>query len=202
MATNNATNTSNPVSIAQGGSNAASFTQSNGIVTYNGTRLVNYAGPQIDSSGRMTNTAQPSFSAYLSANVTNVTGDGSLYQIIFDTELFDNASNYNNSTGVFTAPVTGKYFFTCAVQTQNQGTSNLEVLTITCTSGVFNYVINPTGILYVSGNYSSSSFSAFIDLTATDTTYISITLDGAVGKTVGLTGSVAFNTYFSGYLVC
>jgi hypothetical protein len=40
MATNNATNTSNPVTIAQGGTGASSMATADGVVYYNGTDLV------------------------------------------------------------------------------------------------------------------------------------------------------------------
>lgn len=47
------------------------------------------------------------FSAYRSTDVG--TADGGLYTVVYDTELFDISNNYNNATGVFTAPVTGYY---------------------------------------------------------------------------------------------
>ena len=52
------------------------------------------------------------FGAYLSAQVNNVTGDNTAYTVICDTETFDDGGNYNNATGVFTAPEDGKYRFT------------------------------------------------------------------------------------------
>ncbi len=55
-------------------------------------------------------------SEYFSVNLTspqnNVTGDGTQYQIAFDTQLTSTPnSNYNTSTGVYTAPATGIYSF-------------------------------------------------------------------------------------------
>lgn len=80
-----------PVTVGNGGTGATSFTQSNGIVTYNGSTLVNYAGPQIDSSGRATNGSQPAFLAYLAATATNKTGNGASYTLGTDalTEVYD-----------------------------------------------------------------------------------------------------------------
>ena len=51
------------------------------------------------------------FSAYVSSGVNNVTGDDSEYTVIFNAENFDSGSNYDASTGVYTCPVDGKYFF-------------------------------------------------------------------------------------------
>ena len=110
MATINAINSSIPIEITKGVTNATSFSTANGIVKYDGTRLVSSSTATIDASNRITNTAQPAFLAYLSSTLSNVTGDGTwYYPIIFDQEIFDQGSNYNNATGIFTAPVTGKY---------------------------------------------------------------------------------------------
>ena len=49
------------------------------------------------------------FTAYLSSNATAVTGDGTSYDIICDTA--QGSSVYNASTGIWTCPETGLYFF-------------------------------------------------------------------------------------------
>lgn len=59
------------------------------------------------------------FSVYLSANQSNVTGDGTAYTIPFDFALLNVASCYNSGTGNFTAPSTGNYLFTSTVNIIN-----------------------------------------------------------------------------------
>ena len=65
--------------------------------------------------------------AYLSTSPTNISGDGTVYTIIFDTVQYDSGSNYNNSNGQFTAPATGKYFVATNVYFTNLSTSYTEI---------------------------------------------------------------------------
>lgn len=44
----------------------------------------------------------------------NITTTG--VTVPFDTEVFDTTSNFNNSTGTFTAPIAGFYLFCCSVE--------------------------------------------------------------------------------------
>ena len=64
---------------------------------------------QLDT-GEMTRPLQPAFLARNTVTDTNVTGTGTVYTVICDTEIFDQGSDYNNATGTFTAPVTGRYY--------------------------------------------------------------------------------------------
>lgn len=73
--------------------------------------------------------SQCSFSAYLTSTQASVTGDGTAYSIISDTELFDIGSNYNHATGIFVAPVTAHYSFSaqCAYLADASNTGATEV---------------------------------------------------------------------------
>ena len=72
---------------------------------------------KIDSTGAVTKPLQPAFAAYGGeennlAATTWITG-------VFGVEAFDVNADYNNSTYVFTAPVTGKYLFTVMWTVEN-----------------------------------------------------------------------------------
>ena len=64
---------------------------------------------EFKSGGEITMPLQPAFSAYNSATRSNVTGDGTNYTVVYDTEIYDRGGDFNNSTYTFTAPVTGIY---------------------------------------------------------------------------------------------
>jgi len=132
--------------IANGGTNAASFTASNGIVTYNGSALVNYASPTIDSSGRYFNTTQPGTTAY-GASGSNLTGDGTTLTIINGSEVFDNNSNYSTSTGVFTCTVAGQYLVSITVTLDGVGAGHTEGnIYVVCADKQFQNKFNPANL--------------------------------------------------------
>lgn len=70
------------------------------------------------SNGEMTLPKQSSCLAYLSSPVLNVTGDNTAYWIVCDTEVWDLNSDYDHTTGIFTAPLKGGYFVYCNVYAQ------------------------------------------------------------------------------------
>ena len=77
-----------------------------GAATLSGNTAIN---------GVLSLAGQPNFLATHDSTVTNVTGDGTEYTVLYGTEVFDIAANYNPSTGIFTAPVTGKYHFAAMI---------------------------------------------------------------------------------------
>ena len=147
--------------------------------------------------GPVINTHQPGFSAYLSVSVPNVTGDATFYDIICDTVLFDQTSNYNNTTGIFTAPNTGKYLFVVGAFLDNMTTqSSMEVKLVT-TQNSFS-----TKNGFQIGNGGEGIYgSFFVPMTAGDTAFIR-TESAAGAKTNNLVGGNApIFTFFQGALL-
>lgn len=196
MATNNSWNSLNPVEIAKGGTNATTMATTSGIVKYDGTRLVTSSAATIDSSNRLQNTAQPCFRATFAAGASNVTGDGTSYQVAWSATSFDQGSNFTTgASAVFTAPVAGKYLFTAHVSFTGVVVANtLDILLIA--SGTTFDVSRATGL---SGTQILSG-SIIVSMAANDTAQVNIVASGGT-KVVGVQAS-ASNSGFYGYLVC
>lgn len=139
------------------------------------------------------------FSAYVSANQTNVTGAGTAYTVIANTELYDLGSNYNNATGVFTAPTTGKYLFTAGISMTGLTllTSNINITMVQAGSVARTYqVFNVSGISLAETGW-GTNHSIIVRLVAGDTFKMVVTGSGQLtnGLTVAGNATNAL-TYF------
>lgn len=171
--------------IANGGTNASSMTTSNGIIKYDGTRLVTSTAT-IDASNRYTNSSQPGCSVYLDSGVSNVTGDSTNYTILFANVQYDTTSSYNSGTGIYTVPVTGRYFITCGVTIYGVTSSHtIGVLKLnTPTKQLVNY-FDPAAIQPSSSNGVCVTAASTWQLNANDTVSIIIQVQNGT-KVVGL----------------
>jgi hypothetical protein len=136
-----------------------------------------------------------SFSAYKSATAENVTGDGTAYAVVFDTEVFDVGSAYNNGTGTFTAPQAGKYQL-CA-QVFLSGLAGGEAVQVDIVTSNRTY---RAGAVVAAGSF-SLPLSVIADMDAADTASVTVTVSGGTKVVdVAVSGTVMM-TYFSGILL-
>lgn len=161
-----------------------------------GARGVQETTISVTDAGEMTNASQPSFLAEASAQA-NVTGDGTNYTVVFDTEIFDQNADFDG-TSTFTAPVTGKYCFCVEIQLDNVAaghtTCNMDLIT---SNRTWRFVsVNP-GAVQQSGFWAFNG-AMFTEMEAADTAVVQIKISGST-KTVDV---VAGFTKFSGFLVC
>src|SRR5262249_49381991 len=81
---------------------------------------------------------QPAFSAYLSSNQANATGDGSAFVVPLDGEWGDQGNNFAAST--FTAPVNGMYLLAGSVRLSNIAAGH-NAFTVYISTSVRNYLL-------------------------------------------------------------
>lgn len=192
--------------VEQTGANAWSFgldkTDSAAFVLSQGAVLGTNNAIRASTAGEVTKPLQPCFDAYNSATDSDVTGDGTAYTIICDTEVTDQGSDYDNTTGIFTAPVAGNYLFTGTVYLQQIGASHTSMsFQLVITGGTTPYAVNlnPT-VIAVSGEL-AVNISKIVKLTAAGTAKLNITVSGST-KTVDVRGAADGRTSFSGALIC
>ena len=151
-------------------------------------------------------TANPLFSATVTATVKNCTGVSNIYTRYSMlaastpacnwTEITDRATNF--SGGTFTAPVTGNYLFTGYIDLSELTSNNTWMQLILITSNRYYYLLNFNSVNCSILGYAGYSFSVIADMDAADTAYLSIMVyDGTNAKSVDLTTS----THFQGYLL-
>ena len=163
-------------------------------------------GPQISSSGAITNSAQPLFVAYLSSSLTDVTGDGTIYTIAYDSTSVNQGTVFDTGTYTFTAPVTGNYLFTGTAVVENLGATHTQMNYLLYKNASVQYYVvscNPYAMANTDGSNYAFTYSIVIPLTAADTVIVLIYV-ATTSKTVGLGGGAnnpAICT-FSGFLLC
>lgn len=157
----------------------------------------------VTSSGQFNFPLQPAFAAYINASINNVTGNNTMYSIIWNAEDFDIGSNFSTVTGLFTAPISGKYIFTTCVQ--------MEGITAAAADFLLRFNINSATITYEfsedisgwDGTYKTGTISHIINLSAADTVGVDVRGQGEAGDVwdvKGVAGARRF-CFFSGQLI-
>ncbi len=129
----------------------------------------------------------PLFTATTTAG-TDITGDGTPYKLAtFTTDVVNIGSHLNTTTGIFTAPVNGQYFFNVIVALDQLTTSH----TITQITLIFSGGNNRQLWDLDGGNITRSNSDltlpggGLLTMAATDTCYVQVQVSGST-KTVDI----------------
>jgi hypothetical protein len=149
---------------------------------------------RIDTGNRIVNpgNTQAAFYATLSANQTGLSNGST---IPFNQESFDQGSNFNTSTGVFTAPVAGLYQFNVLVTYENNLGSTTGCGLALVANGA-NVLDCPNRIL--TGTVIGTAASVTVRLGASQTANV-LCVNNLSASLLIRSGS---QTVFSGYLIC
>jgi hypothetical protein len=153
----------------------------------------------------VTDNASVAFQAYPTLNHPNAIGGGTVYNFtaIGWTERFDIGNNFNVSNGTFTAPSTGKYLLSAAIQVGGIDTAHTYFQAYIVTSNLtyrFDHADLDSGF----AGTTQSSGTVTVDMDASDTAYLRYTLTGSTTGTANINGGqagVMANTAFSGFLI-
>ena len=153
---------------------------------------------RIDSAGRVTKPTNVSFSLTMASTApSNVTGDGTAYTVVWNTEVYDTGSNC--SSGVFTAPVAGRYLLSANCQVYGWSGSNPDDFSITIATSNRNYNGYTLGDVSASATNAGHCISVVADMDASDTAHV-ILYSGGGSKTLSMNYTAVAN-WFQGYLL-
>lgn len=150
----------------------------------------------ISPAGEITKPLQPAFLATASAQA-NVTGDATIYNVIFDTEIFDQNSDFDG-TSTFTAPVTGRYLFSTTIGLTGVAAASIGNFSIVTSNRTQVMSGEAMGIVKTAANGFRMTGTMLIDMDAADICFIAVQVSGGA-KTVGIEVT---NSTFSGFLAC
>ena len=152
-----------------------------------------------DANGHITKPLQSAFLARKSSDTQNLNYD-TYHTVIFDTETFDQNGDYNNSTGIFTAPVTGRYQLNVLVYLQEiPSNAGYVYAQLACSNNAAFHIMD-TAPLDDATPYKTLPLSILMDMDANDTAKVFVYIQGG-STTIDIDGGTENNTSFSGFLV-
>lgn len=158
----------------------------------------------MNPGGERLMTSQPAFSARNTTLDSNVTGNGTVYTMTFDTEFFDQNADYDGIS-TFTAPVDGRYDLAFAILVRDIDTgvfTSMRLQIVTSNRTYQPKIFDPETFVRVGGDNFMQTAAVFADMDSGDTATCTVTVTGG-GLTVDVgSGTGDVQTNFKGFLAC
>ena len=157
----------------------------------------------LDVTGIVTKPLQPSFNAWLTSSTYLVLA-ATAYTMKPWTERFDIGSNFNATTGIFTAPIAGCYQFSANVEFRTLLTTATYYWGRINISGGSNGALKliDTRQFTTTVNYRSCTLSILAYMNVGATALVDVYQAAGTGNTTYITGTNPTYTSFTGFLAC
>ena len=149
----------------------------------------------IHHDGYVTKPLQPAFSATPSGTQNNIAVDTAT-TVNYSTEVFDQNDDYNESTFIFTAPVTGKYQLNVDLLLQTlDSAANYYQTQLTTSNRTYYHTVDAD--FGQDNQYFNINVNVLADMDASDTAKVVVYQSGGTAQT-----DVSSVSTFTGFLVC
>ena len=138
--------------------------------------------------GIETSPTQPCVLAITTSEISNVTGDGADYAMVFDGEVFDQNGDFASNT--FTAPVGGKYLISVGIMLKGLTAVSHGYIIVKMLAS--NRTVRAHHESYMAANIRDRHWInavRIVDMDATDTVTIQLTIDGEASDVIDIQGS-------------
>lgn len=160
--------------------------------------VANHDSIVVSAAGEAINAEQPCFLVHPTSGQDNISV-GSDVTVVFGTEIFDQNSDF--ATNTFTAPVTGRYHFSCflLLGTVDSVTTSFFGQFVASNRDVRGFFLAPDKQLSADTTV-GVAFSAYIDMDALDTCHVIVNQADGTQQT-DISGGSTDQSHFSGALI-